>query len=90
MPTITVTNLISDMETNKTLARSATEDQIAQIRRHAVNDVTREIMAHGIMLSHEQADTLGEATLAWIASRLGLSVAETDRGVECTPIGELA
>lgn len=56
----------------------ATETQIAQLRLHAVNDVTRAIMADGVHLTHEQADDLGEEALAWIGGRLGLNV----RGLE--------
>lgn len=64
---------------------TATESQLSAIRARAVNDTTREIMATGILLSHKQADQLGEEALAWIGGRLGLNVRETDRGVECTP-----
>lgn len=68
-----------------TTTNTATEDQIAQLRLHAVNDTTREIMRAGITLTHEQADDLGQEVLAWIGSRLGLIVKETDVGTECTP-----
>jgi hypothetical protein len=64
---------------------TATATQIDQIRLRAANDVTREIAQHGLVLTHEQADDLGEESLAWLGGRLGLSVEETDRGVECTP-----
>jgi hypothetical protein len=63
----------------------ATEAQIEQLRARAVNDVTREIMASGIRLTHEQADELGAEVLGWMKGRLGLNVKATDRGVECTP-----
>jgi hypothetical protein len=65
--------------------QTATETQLTEIRRHAVNDTTRAIAASGVLLTHEQADDLGEETLAWLTSRLGLRVTETDRGVECEP-----
>lgn len=64
---------------------TATETQIEQLRKHAVNDVTREIMAHGVLLSHDQADDLGEEVLGWMGGRLGLNVEVTDRGVQCSP-----
>ena len=64
---------------------NATEAQIEQLRKHAVNDVTREIMRDGVLLSHDQADELGEEVLGWMGGRLGLSVKATDRGVECSP-----
>lgn len=65
--------------------KTATESQVAQLRLRAVNDVTRRIMADGVILSPEQADDLGEEVLAWISGRLGLNVRATDRGVECVP-----
>jgi hypothetical protein len=68
-----------------TTTNTATNEQIEQLRLHAVNDVTREIMAHGVLLTHDQADDLGEEVLAWIGGRLGLNVKSTDLGVECTP-----
>jgi len=40
-------------------------------------------MADGITLTFGDVDDLGDATMAWIGSRLGLSVTTTDRGVEC-------
>lgn len=67
------------------MTTAATDAQIEQLRLHAVNDATREIMARGVLLTHEQADELGEETLAWIGGRLGLDVKETDTGVLCTP-----
>lgn len=67
------------------MTNTATETQLTALRAHAVNDVTRQIMADGIVLSHEQADELGEETLGWIGARLGLNVTETDTNVLCTP-----
>lgn len=61
------------------------EAQIRSLRAQAVDSVTLEIMAHGIVLTRDQADDLGEPTLDWMAGRLGLDVRETDAGVECTP-----
>ena len=60
---------------------TATEIQIAQIRRQAVNDVTREIMTHGIQLTWAQADDLGDDVIAWMGSRLGLAADTTDTGI---------
>lgn len=68
-----------------TMTTNATDAQIEQLRLRAVNDVTREIMAHGIMLSHDQADDLGEDTMAWISGRLELHVQSTSDGVLCIP-----
>lgn len=62
-------------------------ETLAALSAHAVNDLTRAVMAHGITLSHDEADDLGEETLAWMGARGGLelNVRETDIGVECTP-----
>lgn len=64
---------------------TATDTQIEQLRRHAVNDVTREIMTNGIMLTHDQADDLGEEVVDWMRTRLDLRIRSTDRGLECSP-----
>lgn len=64
--------------------QTATETQIATIRARRVDDTARAMMTAGVMLTHEQADDLGDECLDWLRSRLGLRVAETDRGVECT------
>lgn len=64
---------------------TATDEQIEQLRRHAVNDTTRPIAAEGILLTHEQADDLGEEVLGWMYGRLLLNIQATDRGVECAP-----
>lgn len=64
---------------------TATEDQITQLRRHAVNDMTREIMANGIKLTWEQADDLGDEVLDWMGKRLGLKSRTTDAGITFTP-----
>jgi hypothetical protein len=64
---------------------TATADQIAQLRRHAVNAVTREIMAHGIELTWEQADGLGDETIAWMGGVLGLNKRTTDKGITFAP-----
>jgi len=59
------------------------EAQLDALRSRAINDVTRAIMADGITLTFGDVDDLGDETMAWIGSRLGLSVTTTDRGVEC-------
>ena len=63
----------------------ATEPQITQLRRHAVNDVTREIMAHGVKLTWDQAEELGDETIDWMSGRLGLNRQTSDTGVVFTP-----
>jgi hypothetical protein len=67
------------------MAATATEVQIIQLRRRAVNDVTREIMANGIKLTWEQADDLGDMVLDWMGKRLGLKSRTTDAGITFTP-----
>lgn len=67
---------------------TATEDQITQLRRHAVNDVTREIMRDGIKLTWEQAHELGDEVIDWMRSRLGLGSRTTDDGITFTPSPE--
>jgi hypothetical protein len=62
---------------------TATEIQIATIRARRVDDTARAMMADGVTLTHEQADDLGDETMSWLSSRLGLTVRETDSGVEC-------
>lgn len=62
----------------------ATETQIATIRARRMDDTARAMMIDGVMLTHEQADALGEEAMGWLRSRLGLRVTVTDRGIECT------
>lgn len=64
---------------------TATDDQITQLRRHAVNTTTREIMANGIKLTWEQTDGLGDKTIDWMGTRLGLKSRTTDDGITFTP-----
>lgn len=66
-----------------TKLHNVAKDRLEELRRRAVNDITREISATGCLLTHEQADELGEETLAWMRHRLGLETTETDLGVEC-------
>lgn len=66
---------------------TATRDQITQLRRHAVNDVTRGIMARGVRLTWKQADDLGDEVLGWMKERLGLAMQTTDAGVTFAPSG---
>lgn len=58
---------------------------MAAISAQAYNVITRNIQEWGIFLSHDQADTLGEAGLAWLHDRLGLSLSTTDEGVSGKP-----
>jgi len=67
------------------MAATATDDQLAQLRRHAVNTVTREIMANGIKLTWEQADDLGDEVIDWMGTRLGLKSRTTDAGIVFSP-----
>ena len=62
---------------------TATEEQIATIRARRIDAVARAMMTGGVTLTHEQADDLGEDGVDWLKTRLGLTVRETDRGVEC-------
>jgi hypothetical protein len=70
--------------TNQALT-TATEAQIKQLRAHAVNAVTREIMALGVKLTWAQADDLGDETIDWMGGRLGLNKRTTDEGITFTP-----
>lgn len=63
----------------------ATPAQIEAIRLRAINDVTRDIMARGVNLSHEQAAELGQETIGWLYGRLMLNVSTTEDGVVCVP-----
>ena len=63
----------------------ANEAQIEQLRQHAVNSVTNMIAMHGIKLTWEQADALGDETIDWMVGRLGLNKRTTDVGVTFTP-----
>lgn len=75
---------IDDANGNQlTTGLQAHEAQLDALRSRAINDVTRAIMADGITLTFGDVDDLGDETMAWIGSRLGLSVTTTDRGVEC-------
>lgn len=62
---------------------NATDAQVEQLRARAVNDVTREMMAHGVTLTWEQADSLGTETIDWMCGRLLLNT--TDVGITFTP-----
>lgn len=64
----------------------ATREEIDTIRARRVDDVARNIMRTGIMLTHRDADALGDDGLDWIRQRLGLSVTETERGTVCQPV----
>lgn len=62
-----------------------TDAQLDAIRARAVNDATREIMQDGVLLTHAEADDLGDEAIDWIGGRLGLNVTDTEDGVECRP-----
>jgi len=63
----------------------ATEDQLVQISRRAVNATTRKIMTDGITLTWDQVDSLGDEPLDWMRERLGLKVKTTDAGAVFSP-----
>lgn len=65
--------------------KAATDDQIAQLRRHAVNSVTREIMTNGLKLTWAQAYALGDEVINWMRTRLGLKSTTSDRGITLRP-----
>lgn len=64
---------------------SATPAQVTQLRRHAVNDVTRTIMTSGVRLTWAQADDLGDEVVQWMRDRLGLTSRTTDAGITFEP-----
>lgn len=63
----------------------ATDEQLEQIRRNAVNSVTRDLASTGIKLTWEQADDLGDEPIDWLRNRLGLKSQTTDAGITFTP-----
>ena len=65
--------------------KAATDDQITQLRRHAVNNVTREIMANGLKLTWAQAHALGDEVIDWMRTRLDLKSSTTDHGITFKP-----
>lgn len=65
--------------------RTFKKAQLEEIRHHAVNDVTREIMSNGIKLTWDEADDLGDETLDWMRTRLGLKSSTTDSGITFKP-----
>lgn len=58
---------------------------ILSIQARRVDSAAREAMTTGFNLTHEQATELGDEAMDWIRDRLGLTVTETDRCVECRP-----
>ena len=58
-----------------------TDMHLDTIRRARYNATAREIAAHGISLSHEQADEIGDVGCDWLRTRLGLTIETTARGV---------
>ena len=61
----------------------ATETQIATIRARRVDNVARDMMANGVMLTHDQAYDLGDEAMGWLSSRLGLRINAAESGVMC-------
>ena len=59
----------------------ATAEQIATIRARRVDDAAREMMMHGVSLTWEEAETVGDEGCDWIARRLGLAKAADSEGV---------
>lgn len=51
------------------------------IRRQAFDDGARFIVEHGIMLTHDEADEIGDVGFDWLKNRLGLTVTTDDEGV---------
>lgn len=62
-----------------------TPEDIAQIRLMAVNDRTRKFGEHGIRLSHDEADEIGEVALDWLRDRFDLRLVTDDRGTMLLP-----
>lgn len=60
---------------------SARDVILSAIRARAVTDATRYVQEHGISLSHDEADDMGDECLDWLRTRLGLRVTTTDTGV---------
>lgn len=69
---------------------TATATHLEQLRLRAVNDVTREIAAQGVRLTHEQADDLGEVVIDWMRGELDLAIYTDDVGVTLAPRDRLA
>ena len=64
---------------------AATAEQMETIMAQRIDDVARDMMAHGVELSWEQIEEMGETRCHWLVSRLGLKSTTTDDGVryEC-------
>lgn len=58
-----------------------TEQQLDEIRKHAMNDITREIACDGIEMTYEQLDDLGDDDVDWMRKRLELRLDRTDADV---------
>lgn len=63
--------------------RSATALTLETIRARRVDDEARRVSREGVLLTHDEADALGDEGLDWLRTRLGLRAKETDRGIEC-------
>lgn len=53
------------------------ERLIDTIKRRAYDDGARHMQVHGVVLTHDEADALGEEAMDWLRHRLSLAM-ETD------------
>lgn len=67
--------------------RIATAPEFHSIRAMRVDADARSFAASGGLLTHHQAQDLGDEHYDWIAARLGLAVEATPEGIACTPRG---
>lgn len=63
----------------------ATDEQMVEIRRAAVNDITRAIARDGVRLTWSQAEDLGDVATDWLCKRLGLRSSTDSDGVTFAP-----
>jgi hypothetical protein len=66
-------------------APEATAQQFDAIRARAFNDVARGMMKEGVVLSHSQANELGEEALRWVRERLQLQPYVDHLGLRFSP-----
>lgn len=59
----------------------ATVEQMVTISARRVDDVAREMMVHGVHLTHEQRAEIGDSGASWLRTRLGLCSASDEDGV---------
>jgi hypothetical protein len=63
----------------------ATAEQVSEILSRRVSDVAQGMMEHGVFLTWEQADEIGDDGRDWLRSRLGLTMATGHDGVTYAP-----